>query len=271
MRTTESAQRVSTICVSGWVNPQSGWLRESPLAKAGGRLGVRRLDSALEGRDLSCLRSKGPTSRRTPNYFCRLLRMLIRHLVTCHLSPSPVCAVALLVSEVDNKLRRMQELPPGLRISEEEARKRSLLEDFRKEIGRERRLGRLERFLSGKLLFLAITASGVAGIAGLTNLLSARWVGGIALLPNLLLLYARSFKLEERASWHYRKKNRLEDLRDQILYQMPENPTWDQLAPINKKKHGLNKEMQDEWDTRLSLNWSNIERHHQREPPKELK
>lgn len=162
-------------------------------------------------------------------------------------------------------------LPEPSIISEEEARKRSLLEDFRKEIARERRIARFERFLSGKLLFFAITASGVAGIAGLTNLLSAMWVGGIALLPNLLLLYARSFKLEERASWHYRKKNRLEDLRDQILYQMPENPNLDQLAAINKKKHGLNKEMQDEWETRLSLNWSNIERHHQPEAPKELK
>ncbi len=83
--------------------------------------------------------------------------------------------------------------------------------------------------------------------------------GAIVLASNLPLIFAKAFKLEERAGWHYRKRNRLDDLKDQLIFQQPAIPTLEQIAHINKKKHGLNKVMQDEWDEKLISNWESID------------
>lgn len=155
---------------------------------------------------------------------------------------------------------------------ETQNRRENLLADFTKDIRFSERCTKRYHVTAFLLLLLAITASGVAGILGLTEVLTAKWVGAIALLPPLLVLLERSFKFEGRGRWHKRKKNRLEDLRDQLIYQNPVEPNLDQIAAINKKKHKLNHEMQMEWDEELSLSWAGIQ-HGPREthgPPPEL-
>jgi hypothetical protein len=118
------------------------------------------------------------------------------------------------------------------------------------------------------IIYLAIGASATAGVLGLLGRIDPQWIGGIALLPNFLLLFARSHKFQEKSGWHYRKKNRLDDLKDQLRYQLPAAPSLEQIAAINKKKHRLNRDMQAEWDEDLRLNWSGIEQR-QREAERE--
>ncbi len=158
---------------------------------------------------------------------------------------------------------------------EETKRKDALITDLNVAINFEDSRTKWNHATSFILLLLAIVASGMAAILGLGSVLSARWIGVIALLPTLLVLFERSFKFEQRGSWHKRKRNRLEDLRDQLIYQQPATPSLDQIAAINKKKHQLNYQMQQEWDTGLLLNWTAIDTHARgvsqtKEPPQSL-
>jgi len=147
---------------------------------------------------------------------------------------------------------------------EVDRRKAALIEDLRDDIRFNQNWGRFYRFSSGTLLFFALLGSALAGILGLLGVIPAQWVGGIALVPTFLFGFARAFRAEEKASWYYRKKNRLADLLDQLIYQQPVNPTLEQIAAINKKKHNLNLVMQQEWDEKLRLGWSAID--HQQHP-----
>jgi len=141
---------------------------------------------------------------------------------------------------------------------EVQRRKDELDKEFVRDMKEEVTRAALCNGTSMTLLVIAIVASGFAGIGGASGFLSGKLTGAIAILPSFLLLFARSLKLDERAAWHFRKFNRLEDLRHQLLYQQPLIPTPEQIAHISKKKQGLNHFMLDEWKAKLNSNWETI-------------
>jgi hypothetical protein len=143
--------------------------------------------------------------------------------------------------------------------NEAKTRKDNLVQIFEQDIKFEMNRARWDHWISLTLLFIAITASGLAGILGLAGLMDVKWIGAIALIPNLMLLFGRSFKFAEKSAWHYRKRNRLLDLKEQLLFQLPANPSLDQVAAINKRRHRLTSEMQLEWEQELAPDWAGTE------------
>ncbi len=127
--------------------------------------------------------------------------------------------------------------------------------DIRFEVNR----AKFDHWASMILMFLALASSGVAGIGGLLEVFTIKQTGAIALLPSILALIATTLKFEGKSAWHYRKKNRLEDLRDQLILQLPEIPTLDQIAALSKKRSNCIKSFQDEWEPNFPMDWSNVQ------------
>ena len=118
---------------------------------------------------------------------------------------------------------------------------------------------KIDHWISIILMLLALGASGVAGIGGLSGVLSIKQTGAIALLPGVLALFASVLKFEGKSGWQYRKQQALDDLKDQLLLQLPESPTPDQIAAISRKRNELIRDMQREWEREFSLNWSSVQ------------
>ena len=117
---------------------------------------------------------------------------------------------------------------------------------------------KVDHWTSVILMLFALVASGVAGIGGLSKAFSATTTGAIAFLPGLLMLVATILNFEGKSGWHYRKKHRLDDLRDQLVLQLPESPNADQIAQLSKKRNKCIFKMQEEWEKKFSLNWSRV-------------
>jgi len=107
-------------------------------------------------------------------------------------------------------------------------------------------------------MLLSLVSSAYAGIGGLTNYLSPHKTAAIALLPGSLMLIATILNFEGKSDWHYRKMHRMDDLRDQLLLQLPESPNVDQIAQLSKKRNKCIHEMHQEWVRSFSLNWSRV-------------
>jgi hypothetical protein len=117
---------------------------------------------------------------------------------------------------------------------------------------------RIDHWLSIILMLSSLVASAYAGIGGLTEHLTRQQTAAIALLPGSLVLIATILNFEGKSDWHYRKMQRMDDLRDQLMLQLPESPNVDQIAQLSKKKNKCVHEMHEEWVSRFSLNWSKV-------------
>jgi hypothetical protein len=108
------------------------------------------------------------------------------------------------------------------------------------------------------LFILALGFSVAAAVSGVFFDVSAKIVGGIAALPPLIGFVAVNLKLEGRSSWHYRKSYGMDALRSRLLYQLPEEPTVDNIAAIAEARDKLNDEMQDEWERTITVSWGEM-------------
>ena len=108
------------------------------------------------------------------------------------------------------------------------------------------------------LFMLALGCSVAAVISGLFFPISAKIVGGIAALPPLIAFIAVNLKLEARSRWHYKKSYGMDALRSRLLYQLPEEPTVDNIAAIAEARDKLNAAMEEEWQTTMIVNWGEM-------------
>ena len=112
------------------------------------------------------------------------------------------------------------------------------------------------------LMLAAILCSVGTGIAGLTEVLGQKLLGALALVPGAAAIMASRFKLQTRSNWHYRKYNALSSLKSRLLYQLPVEPTAEQIAAIAEARDTLNTEMDCEWRRDIAFDWSDFK------PPK---
>lgn len=111
---------------------------------------------------------------------------------------------------------------------------------------------------SQALVIMALLCSVAAAVSGIFFLVPAKIVGGIAALPPLIAYVAANLKLETRSSWHYRKVNGLSALRSRLLYQLPEEPSADNVAAVASDLNKLDEGMQEEWEKTVTVNWTEI-------------
>lgn len=109
------------------------------------------------------------------------------------------------------------------------------------------------------LMSVAVIASVVAGIGGLSETFGSQITGFLALIPGAIALMASNMKFQDKSNWHYRKMYRLSELRSRLLYRLPESPTAADVAAIAKERDELVTETNGDWETRFSFNFSAFE------------
>src|ERR1700675_1815415 len=97
---------------------------------------------------------------------------------------------------------------------------------------REKSLAKSAYLWSQGLFIAALLCSVAAAICGLFFNISGKIVGGIATLPPIIAFVATNLKLEARSSWHYKKYYVLQALHSRLVFQLPENPTADNVSSI---------------------------------------
>ncbi len=141
-----------------------------------------------------------------------------------------------------------------------EKRRDRLAEILERHAIRTRRRARWNHRTSMALMVLSVVCSVTAAGLGFFTSQSSRLVGGIAILTPLIAYVAVNLKLEGKASWHHRKSNALLALSSRLRYELPEEPTAEQIAAVSRSYDALNLRMQREWDATLSFNWSGLTR-----------
>lgn len=119
-------------------------------------------------------------------------------------------------------------------------------------IGHYQRLARLNYLTALALRFAIVISSIVAGIGGLA-LDQPKLFAIVAFLPAALATFTTSLKFQDRANWHYRKKDALNGLRNSLKFELPNPPTQESVAAIARALTRLNKTMSDEWESLFGL------------------
>lgn len=114
-------------------------------------------------------------------------------------------------------------------------------------------------WISLLLMLIAVSASIVAGIGGLSSRFGPQVTGALALIPGAVALVASNLKFQDKSSWHYRRLSALEALRSRLLLQLPEAPTVENVAAIAKDRDAMEERMQKEWDEKFSFNFAVFE------------
>src|SRR5947209_4442665 len=111
------------------------------------------------------------------------------------------------------------------------------------------------------LMIIVIISSVAAGLGGLAFGWSAHLTGSIAFIPGALAVIAATMKFEGKSNWHYRKLYGFNSLKSRLLYELPLEPSVDNIAALSKERRDLIKEMEKEWEAVLSLSWSQFKPH----------
>jgi hypothetical protein len=137
------------------------------------------------------------------------------------------------------------------------------LEDAAKQ---QRRDASKSYYSSQAMLFASLVCSLAAAISGIFFGVSPKIVGGIATLPPLIAYLAVSFRLELRQNWYFRKAVALEKLRSRLLYQLPEEPTVENVSAIAAARDTLVSDMQREWYETITKNFLEFTAHKPKPP-----
>jgi hypothetical protein len=144
-----------------------------------------------------------------------------------------------------------------------------LADELRQAATAESRRATRSYYFSQAMLFLALGCSLAAAISGIFFSISPKIVGGLAALPPLIAYVAASFRLELRQNWYYRIAVALEALRSRLLYQLPEQPTVDNISAIAAARDKLRIDMQHEWYEMITKNFLDFATRKPPEPPAE--
>jgi hypothetical protein len=132
----------------------------------------------------------------------------------------------------------------------------------------ERLRGRALHFLAHTAIAIALGASAVAGIGGVLFHLDSRIIGGFALIPGIASVVANSLKLQPKANFHFRKKNSLVGLERRLVYELPEEPSADNVAAIAKAWTELDTRTHDAWENDFVYDWSAMQKLNPKVNPK---
>jgi hypothetical protein len=123
-------------------------------------------------------------------------------------------------------------------------------------ISARRKQAKANYYFSYALMIAAILSSAIAGIGGLSGLISdARLIGALALLPGFLSLAAAVLKPQIRANVQYSSLIQLYEFRDKLEFALPETPTDKDVQEIYESFTAAQKSLDKELAA-LSFDWS---------------
>ena len=147
---------------------------------------------------------------------------------------------------------------PTMSDPEVSARKAALAQELEAEIRKYFGFAKSAYLWLQGLFILSLCCSALAAILGLFLGVPGKIVGGIAALPPIIAFVAVNLKLQARSNWHYRKSYALDALRSRLLYQLPANPTVDDIAAIAKARDDNNDAMEREWQGTMETSFADM-------------
>jgi hypothetical protein len=103
------------------------------------------------------------------------------------------------------------------------------------------------------LVFLTVVLSAVAGLGGLFFDMPSKIVAGLALLPGVMTAIAISLKLQEKANLHYDRFTGLSALAAFLRFEMPQPPTYPDLAAVSKLRSDFRMRIDTNWKATASI------------------
>jgi hypothetical protein len=104
-------------------------------------------------------------------------------------------------------------------------------------------------------MIFALMCSAAAAVAGIIAK-EATAAGIFAILSPLIAYIVANLKLDGKACWYFNRVNALDALRSRLQYELPENPSADNIAAIAHDRSVLVDTMEKMWDKQLVLDWS---------------
>lgn len=121
-------------------------------------------------------------------------------------------------------------------------------------------LGRLNNSFAYFAFSFTIVATAISSF-GAFNHWDSALVGTASLVPGLIALAMTAWKPQDRANWHLEKNSEINILIERLLYQLPLQPTEDNVAAIAKDRAELDRRMNASWKEHFKLVFSGVSTH----------
>jgi hypothetical protein len=125
-----------------------------------------------------------------------------------------------------------------------------------------RRRGRSANWFSLLLVVAGLLASIIIAIGGILFDLSSKFLGTLALVPSAAMLINSVIQPQARSDWNYAKKDRLNALRRELLYELSDPPHPEELKRISREWNIIDSEMNVAWHQTIAIDWSALTRSH---------
>lgn len=109
------------------------------------------------------------------------------------------------------------------------------------------------------LMVVAIGCS--AGAAAYGFLKKGPLAGALALVPPLAAIAAINLRVDARKDWHSRKYHAVNALLYRLRFELPAQPTPDQIALLSKEYMEVNIKFRHEYKEYCEFNWTSIASH----------
>jgi hypothetical protein len=143
-------------------------------------------------------------------------------------------------------------------LSEIQKRINSLRSELERLSSNHNRLGLSDHWISVGLMVITLTASIGAGIGGIFLNFSSQATGGLALLPGLMAIVASNLKFQAKSNWHFRKTEAIDGLLHKLMYELPIDPTAQDVATVSSALTKTKQDFLKEWEKAFQHNWDNF-------------
>jgi hypothetical protein len=121
-----------------------------------------------------------------------------------------------------------------------------------------KRIGLADHWISVWLMIITLASSIGAGIGGIFMNFSSQATGGLALLPGLMAIVASNLKFQGKSNWHFRKTEAVDGLMHKLIYELPLNPTAQDIATVSAALTKTKQDFLKEWEKAFQHNWDNF-------------
>jgi hypothetical protein len=137
-------------------------------------------------------------------------------------------------------------------------RKTKLLFEIDSDITRYNRHAQWSYLFVQAMSWSSLGTSAAAGLLGLIPSGVPKWVvGSLATISAALIAAIRQSGLQQRSYWRYRKVDLLKSLRRRLEFQLPIDPSVDNIAAIASEYSSIEIEMTKDWENVRSLTRKN--------------
>jgi hypothetical protein len=111
-----------------------------------------------------------------------------------------------------------------------------------------RRRGRSANWLSLLLVVAGLLASVLIAIGGILFDLPSKFLGTLALIPAAAMLINSVIQPQARSDWNYAKKDRLNALRRELLYELSDPPRPEEVRRLSREWTLIDSDMSVAWE-----------------------